>query len=337
MFSRKLSCGLLLIILAALFLLQSYFLYKISGRGTLADGVRPFIVFLLWETSAYFLYRLKHTLIARLISLLIALSACLITLFFVYYHRIDSFITGDDMVAILQSNPEEQADFILFNIFTLKGVICAAAACVLTICFNEQLFFFTRRIDKPLSRLRKKVFLSSAVLFMIAGAIVTSQLRPIKFYFIMREEYYKQIEIFNEVSSKVENISEAPAVKEKQGELYVLVVGESLNRDLMGCYNGFIDNTPFLSKLCSDQNTVQFAHAYSAFVNTMPAITHAFSQGNLVDGLTFPYGENLFAVLRKAGIKSAWISNQVRQSKFDTPIAAIADKTDFQYFSISMS
>lgn len=319
------------------FALESFFLYKISGRATPADGVRPFIVYILWWSATLMLYRLQQTLLARLLSTIIALSSFLITLFFIYYQRIDSFITGDDMVAILQSNPEEQVDFVVFNILTLKGLSLSILSALVALLLSEQMFRLSRRKTSQLGSLKRKVYYVLIVLFVLAGAIITSQLRPIKFYFMMREEYYKQIELFNEISSQVESVSKLDATKEKQGELYVLVMGESLNRDLMGCYNGFLDNTPFLTKLCEDPHTIKFANSYSAFVNTLPAITHAFSQGNFVTGLTFPYGENLFSVLKKAQVKTAWISNQVRQSRFDTPIAAIADKTDFQYFSINLS
>lgn len=333
----RLSVILWVLFALIFFGLESFFLYKISGRATPADGVRPFIVYILWWSATLMLYRLQHTLLARLLSTIIALSSFLITLFFIYYQRIDSFITGDDMVAILQSNPEEQVDFVVFNILTLKGLSLSILSALVALLLSEQMFRLSRRKISKVGSLKRKVYYVLIVLFVLAGAIITSQLRPIKFYFMMREEYYKQIELFNKISSQVESVSKLDATKEKQGELYVLVMGESLNRDLMGCYNGFLDNTPFLTKLCEDPHTIKFANSYSAFVNTLPAITHAFSQGNFVTGLSFPYGENLFSVLKKAQVKTAWISNQVRQSRFDTPIAAIADKTDFQYFSINLS
>ena len=333
----RLSVILWVLFALIFFGLESFFLYKISGRATPADGVRPFIVYILWWSATLMLYRLQHTLLARLLSTIIALSSFLITLFFIYYQRIDSFITGDDMVAILQSNPEEQVDFVVFNILTLKGLSLSILSALVALLLSEQMFRLSRRKISKVGSLKRKVYYVLIVLFVLAGAIITSQLRPIKFYFMMREEYYKQIELFNKISSQVESVSKLDATKEKQGELYVLVMGESLNRDLMGCYNGFLDNTPFLTKLCEDPHTIKFANSYSAFVNTLPAITHAFSQGNFVTGLSFPYGENLFSVLKKAQVKTAWISNQVHQSRFDTPIAAIADKTDFQYFSINLS
>lgn len=332
---QRLSSLLLTGLLLGFFGLLSYCLYKISGRATPADGVRPFVVLLLWWWAALICYRLRFRLYARVLNLLAVLSAFLTVLFFVYYRRINSFITGDDMAAVMQSNPEEQLDFLFFNILTPSALLWSGAAAACGLLLYELLFFFVRTKDRPVRR--RWLLLLCAVIFQIGAAVIVTQLRPVKFYFMMKEEYARQIEIFNEVSSKVQRTAAVPAHKAESGELYVLVLGESLNRDLMGCYNGFLDNTPFLSQLTADPLCVRFDNAYAAFVNTMPAVTNAFSQGNLLRGLTFPYGENLFALLRTAGVKSAWISNQVRQSKFDTPIAALADKADFQYFSINLS
>lgn len=322
------------VLLLSIFTIISYFLYKISGRATPADGVRPFIALLLWWLATMFVYRLRLRIYARLLNLIAILTIFFVVIFFAYYRRINSFITGDDMVAILQSNVEEQFDFILFNILTFSGIGSALLVSGITLVVVEILFYFAKAKQAPRY---SKVVLVTALIFQLAAIIIVTQLRPVKFYFIMKEQYYQQIAVFNELNSQVQNTSQTPAVKERTGELYVLVIGESLNRDLMGCYNHFIDNTPFLDTLTQQQNTVMFSNAYATFVNTVPAITNAFSQGNIDKGLTFPYGENLFSVLRSANVKSAWISNQVRQSRFDTPIAAIADKTDFQYFSIHMS
>ena len=326
-----------LLLLWILFGFISCALYKISGRGTPADGVRPLIVLLLGWWASSILYRLGWRLYARIINTIMAIAIFMVVLFFVYYQRIDSFITGDDMVAILQSNPEEQFDFLIFNILRLSAIGWSALAALVFIALSEILFFFNRSRfkDKPFKH--PKVWFVLAILFQLGALGVISQLRPIKFYFIMQEQYTTQIKQFNELSQKVQATAQTPAIKEQQGELYVLITGESLNRDLMGCYNGFLDNTPFLSELTQQPETICFTHAYASFVNTMPAVTNALSQGNIARGLTFPEGENLFAVLRSAGVKSAWISNQVRQSRFDTPIAAMADKTDYQYFSIEAS
>ena len=77
------SRGACTLALCLFFALLSYCQYKISGRATLADGVRPFIALFLWWQAALLCYRLRHALLARAISLLTALSALITVLFFV--------------------------------------------------------------------------------------------------------------------------------------------------------------------------------------------------------------------------------------------------------------
>lgn len=152
------------------------------------------------------------------------------------------------MVAIIQSNTEEQFDFVLFNIFRPGAVGWSLLAALASALTCESLFRHLRHAaphENELKSTKRRLFASVlCVLFIVAGAVITSQLRPVKFYFTMKEEFYRQIAIFNEISSRVDSTSAQPASKERKGELYVLVIGESLNRDLMGCYNGFLAILP---------------------------------------------------------------------------------------------
>lgn len=138
------------VLLLAIFTIISYFLYKISGRATPADGVRPFIALLLWWLATMFVYRLRLRIYARLLNLIAILAIFFVVIFFAYYHRINSFITGDDMVAILQSNTEEQFDFILFNILTFSGIGYALLASGITLIVVECLFYFIRAKQAPI-------------------------------------------------------------------------------------------------------------------------------------------------------------------------------------------
>ena len=101
----------------------------------------------------------------------------------------------------------------------------------------------------------------------------------------------------------------------------------------MGLYNHCLDNTPFMSSLVTQGKALFFKNAYSSFVNTVPSITASFSQGNLQTGLTFPQGDTLISMAKKAGIKTYWISNQVQNGDFDTPIGAISSLVDYTFFT----
>lgn len=177
-----------------------------------------------------------------------------------------------------------------------------------------------------------------SLLCIVACLVITWELRPVKFYRVMKASYEQEIQVFNKLSGQINATSALQAHKNAQDELYVLVIGESLCADNMGVYDGFSGTTPFLSSIGKEGPAgVVFTQAYAPFVNTLSAVTTALSEGNLEEGLTFPKGENILSVARSAGFKSYWLSNQVRTSRFDTPIAAMADKADVTFFSIEAS
>ncbi len=323
----KSSLSTLLIIINALAL--GYFSLKITGRHLPTDFIRPFIIGILGWSAVYLLIRARWHKSALIWTLILSVFSVSTAVSYVYYTSIDSFFTGDDIVAIAQSNIEELYDFAehyLINENTLLYGALSLAAALLTL-----VFLYFRAAGKKIVYKNTAVFF--AFIFIIASVIITTQLRPFKYYRLMVSDLQSKIDTFHALTQKLESASVSNAYKSKKGELYVLVIGESLCRDNMGLYNRSIDNTPFLSRLGSLDNTVVFNNAYSSFVNTVPSITASFSQGNFVTGLIFPEGENLISMAKKSGMVTHWISNQVKNGNADTPVGAISSLADNSFFT----
>lgn len=310
-------------------LIIGYFSLKITGRQLPTDFVRPFLVSTLSWWAIYILLKAqcKKTAIAWTVVLAIFQSVTAIS--YSYYQSIDSFFTGDDVVAIAQSNVEEIYDFAEHYILNTDTLTYGTLIVVLSLITLGCLAKFAK--GKVLHF--KKTALLFSLLFVVASSVIVTQLRPVKYYRIMVSDLENKIASFHEITAKLESGSVSNAKKEGTGELYVLVIGESLSRDNMGVYNHSIDNTPFLSDLATKDNTILFNNAYSSFVNTVPSVTASFSQGNIHTGLTFPQGENLISMAKKSGIKTHWISNQVKNGNADTPIGAISSLADISFFT----
>lgn len=310
-------------------IIVGYFSLKITGRQLPTDFVRPMLVSVLSWWAIYLLLKVRFGKLSLLCLLAITVFQVVMAISYSYYQSIDSFFTGDDVVAIAQSNLEELYDFVEHYLFNFSSALYGSALLALSL--------FTFLVLKACAKYHKvkykKTAVISALVFMIAAVVITSQLRQVKYYRLMVNDLQNKIAAFHELTSKIENASVSNATKEQQGELYVLIIGESLCRDNMGLYNHSIDNTPFLSKLGAQANSVVFNNAYSSFVNTVPSITASFSQGNIHTGLTFPEGENLISMAKKSGIKTHWISNQVKNGNADTPIGAISSLADESFFT----
>lgn len=306
-----------------------YFSLKITGRNLPADFVRPFLVSMLSWWAIYLLLKAKHKKSAIGWTVVLTIFQSVTAISYSYYQSIDSFFTGDDVVAIAQSNVEELYDFAEHYIFNTSTLAYGTLLVILSLITLGSL----AKYAKAQSLRFKKSALVVSVLFMVASVVIVTQLRPVKYYRLMVSDLENKIAAFHELTAKIESGSVSNAKKEGKGELYVLVIGESLCRDNMGVYNHSIDNTPFLSALAKQDNTILFNNAYSSFVNTVPSVTASFSQGNIHTGLTFPQGENLISMAKKSGIKTHWISNQVKNGNADTPIGAISSLADNSFFT----
>lgn len=329
--SEKTSGRILFVSYLLLGLSGGYFIYEISGRNVTADFIRPAVALFLLSASTLLCVKAGKLLTAMIPHFLGCILYFLFAATFLYYRSINSVFTGDDVVAIAQSNPEELFDFLNHYIINTKVMFVSACIAVFY-AYLGRILIKTR----PAGRVRGKASLIKLIMAMfmtVAAIIICLQLRPVKYYRIMSSELQERIAVFNRLAGEIENSSVHNVSKEEKGELYLLIIGESLSRDSMGVYTGITDNTPYLSALAEQDNTVVFKNAYSSFVNTVPSITASFSDGNLKTGLTFPKGENLISLVNRAGFTTYWISNQVRNGNADTPIGALSSFTDHSFFT----
>lgn len=121
--------------------------------------------------------------------------------------------------------------------------------------------------------------------------------------------------------------AEAPR-KTEQGELHVLIIGESASRDFMQAYSGLGNNTPWLESMKERPDTVLFSKAYATHVSTVSVLTHSLTTGRLITGSTYPFGPTIISLSQKAGFHTVWFSAQNIQSVWDSPTSAIAQSAD---------
>ena len=108
---------------------------------------------------------------------------------------------------------------------------------------------------------------------------------------------------------------------------YILIIGESARRDYLHAYGYPIANTPFMS---SSKGILIDGLESAGF----------YTIGSLKLMLTKPdtskweenYSLNLIDLIKSAGIKTYWLSNQGYLGEWDTPISAIGNKADYKFF-----
>ncbi|MCO6506173.1 MAG: sulfatase-like hydrolase/transferase [Snodgrassella sp.] len=98
---------------------------------------------------------------------------------------------------------------------------------------------------------------------------------------------------------------------------YVLIIGESVRADYMHLYGFKYANTPFLDKHAN----IIMDKMLSAGPNTPISLLHGLT---LSHGKPFSIQNNVITLAKKAGMDTAWLSNQGALGQYDTSISTIA-------------
>ncbi|KMK50762.1 membrane protein [[Actinobacillus] muris] len=108
---------------------------------------------------------------------------------------------------------------------------------------------------------------------------------------------------------------------------YVLVIGESARKDYHHAYGYPSPNTPFMSSA----NGTLIDGLTAGGTNTIASLKVMLT---LPDTLNWEgdYTHSLIDLVKSAGIKTVWLSNQGYLGTFDTPVSALANKSDETIF-----
>ncbi|MFZ7200414.1 phosphoethanolamine transferase [Avibacterium avium] len=108
---------------------------------------------------------------------------------------------------------------------------------------------------------------------------------------------------------------------------YILVIGESARKDYHHAYGYPVANTPFLS---TAKGTL-IDGLTAGGTNTIASLKLMFTKPNK-QTWEGNYRLNFIELIKSAGIKTYWLSNQGYLGQYDTPISAIANKSDEKIF-----
>ncbi|MEG9487654.1 phosphoethanolamine transferase [Mannheimia indoligenes] len=174
--------------------------------------------------------------------------------------------------------------------------------------------------------LRNKTFVIAASLLMLA------QLAPFKFF----QEFYSSGTKVAKELEKLNNLTlESQWGESKLGENakyddYVLIMGESARKDYHHAYGYPIPNTPFMSSA----NGTLVDGLTSGGTNTIASLRLMLTKPD-TEKWEANYVLTLIDLIKSAGVKTYWISNQGYLGNYDTPISSIGNKSDVKIFTKS--
>ena len=123
------------------------------------------------------------------------------------------------------------------------------------------------------------------------------------------------------------------AIKEKEKETIIIVIGESANRRHMSAFSDYERvTTPWLSSKQGNDDFFLFPNAYSTWAQTVPSLEMALTEKNQYNGKNFEQAYSFVDMAKKAGFKTWWFSNQGYIGKDDTPITLVAKTSDVSHW-----
>lgn len=108
---------------------------------------------------------------------------------------------------------------------------------------------------------------------------------------------------------------------------YILVIGESARKDYHHAYGYPAENTPFMSSA----NGVLIDGLTAGGTNTIASLKLMLTKPN-TEKWEGDYGLSMVDLVKSAGIKTYWLSNQGYIGTFDTPVSSLANKSEEKFF-----
>jgi glucan phosphoethanolaminetransferase (alkaline phosphatase superfamily) len=142
--------------------------------------------------------------------------------------------------------------------------------------------------------------------------------------------YRREMQAFRELQrQRAAGTTVIHAAKQGQGETYVLVLGESLNRNHMSLYGYHRTTTPVADSLYRAGVVLKFTNAYATDTYTARAVPLALTAASRRNRVGEPFdAPSLIEVAKAAGFETHWITNQLLYGGWDNAVSVLAHAAD---------
>ncbi len=141
--------------------------------------------------------------------------------------------------------------------------------------------------------------------------------------------FIKEINLYKEaMQDVVPRVVEASSSHINKKETFVLIIGESCNRNHMSLY-GYSRKTNL--RLEKNSNIIVYNDVVSPYSNTLNSVLSMLSQSNLENKNELK-NVDILDVFHSAGFKTYWISNQSPIGIWDNMITVFSNKSDYSKF-----
>ncbi len=269
------------------------------------------------------LWKLKKYKLASIISYISAISIYIVPLFFIIYALdTDSSVTTEILFTVFQSNSLESYEYVS-NFISIKYLIFF----IFITAFVG--FLLYRQEKKETQKIEKSLLIFIIITFLSIIVTQRPHFRLPDFLMNGFMAYNNELNKFKEVKMKRKtgNIK-FQASKKAEGETYIVVIGESLNKKFMGLYGYLRNTTPLLSKMNNNGELLVFNNVYSNHVMTMHALSLGLTEANQYNKKSYYDSLSIIDILNAANVETHWLEVQTLYGGFENLVTVIAESAN---------
>lgn len=312
-----------------LFFISVLYIQKNNDPNINYDVVQYLLAFYVGVTNCLLILSGLLNKKLKILSYIIYFFMFLPTLFIWQYFFISNgFVSPDTILAIFQTNFSEIKSYMndFIGIKQYIGLMIILVVSFIVIRFANKLKINNLKSKTTVIFLIISVWLNFLLIYVYKykSNIVTN-------VFAETEEYLDEYNNFKKLAEE-RNISSIKIDKDKQINkgVYVLVIGESQNKEHMSAYGYTRKTTPWLDNMGKNKNFIKFTNAYSCHTHTVPVLSYALTNKNQYNDINLGNAFSILDVAKAANIQTVWLSNQVHYGIYDTPVSIIADSAQQQ-------
>ena len=301
---------------------------KLNFGLLLYENVLEYTVFIFSLTFVFlYIYQqfisFKRVKLAFILSFFISFVIYLIPLSFIvyaiYFHK---SVSENTLYAIFQTNLEEAYEFLSTYINWKEIAIVILVTYILMILLYKQ-----EKKEKKL--VEKSILIFNILLLSTLFLSNINYMRLPNFIVYGFNKYKNELNKFKVMQQrKLSKKIDFNATKEENNETYIVIIGESLNKEYMNLYGYLRDTTPLLNK---QKDIIKFNNAYSNYFQTIYALSYALTEANQYNKKNYYDSLSIIDILNRANFDTFWITNQSFYGDFSDLVSVIASGSKHVY------
>ena len=279
------------------------------------------------DCAFYTLRKVLFVIIAFITLFLPLLLLC-------YLIATNSLISSDIIIALAQTNGAEGAEFFVSNV-NYKWLL--ALLFLIAVIYINCKAYENLTCDP-----KAKVTTSFSIAIILIGSIFLAIPRIDYLPFAVVKVTSRQLDNFalykQQKGVRLQKLSTLTSLKlnpdvDKDGNLFVLVIGESQSASHIQAYDYQKATTPKLVERLKEPNHLLFNNVFSSWPQTVQALSYALTNANQYNQVEVSDAYSLIEIARAVGFDTYWLSNQRKYGMYETPITVISSTANHEIWT----